>query len=56
MFKALISAALLVVATAGSALAQVPPSQVRAANLARMEAERINGGLSKYFTANCMHR
>lgn len=31
-------------------------SQIRAANLARMEAERINGGLSKYFTANCMHQ
>jgi hypothetical protein len=30
--------------------------QIRAANLARMEAERINGGLSKYFTANCMHQ
>ena len=56
MFKTLTSAALLLIATAGSALAQVPPSQVRAANLARMEAERINGGLSKYFTANCMHR
>ncbi|CAK29326.1 Uncharacterized conserved secreted protein [Synechococcus sp. RCC307] len=56
MLKPLITAGLLLVATAGSALAQVPPSQVRAANLARMEAERINGGLSKYFTANCMHR
>lgn len=21
-----------------------------------MEAERINGGLSNYFTANCMHQ
>ena len=35
--------------------AQIADSQIRAANLARMEAERINGGLSRYFTANCMH-
>lgn len=38
------------------ASAQMALSQVRAANLARMEAERINGGLSQYFTANCMHQ
>ena len=38
------------------AAAETPLSQIRAANLARMEAERINGGLSKYFTANCMHQ
>ena len=38
------------------ALAEMPLSQVRAANLARMQAERINGGLSRYFTANCMHQ
>jgi hypothetical protein len=38
------------------AQAQVALSQIRAANLARMEAERINGGLSRYFTANCMHQ
>ena len=56
MLKPLLGAGLLLVATAGSALAQIPPSQVRAANLARMEAERLNGGLSKYFTASCMHR
>ena len=56
MLKPLLGAGLLLVATAGSALAQIPPSQVRAANLARMEAERLNGGLSRYFTANCMHR
>jgi hypothetical protein len=38
------------------ASAEISLDQVRAANLARMEAERINGGLSKYFTANCMHQ
>ena len=38
------------------ALAEMAVSQVRAANLARMEAERINGGLTRYFTANCMHQ
>ena len=40
----------------GPALADMEPSQIRAANLARMQAERINGGLSRYFTANCMHQ
>jgi hypothetical protein len=53
-------AALLVAAAglglASPALAEMPLSQVRAANLARMQAERINGGLSRYFTANCMHQ
>ena len=56
MLKPLLTAGLLLAATASSALAQVPASQVRAANLARMEAERLNGGLSNYFTASCMHR
>jgi len=54
------------VAAAGTALAaalvavpaqaQMALSQIRAANLARMEAERLNGGLSQYFTADCMHQ
>jgi hypothetical protein len=39
----------------GPAEAQMADSQIRAANLARMQAERLNGGLSRYFTANCMH-
>ena len=39
-----------------TASAQMSLDQVRAANLARMEAERLNGGLSQYFTANCMHQ
>lgn len=39
-----------------TAYAQITGDQVRAANLARMEAERINGGLGRYFAANCMHQ
>lgn len=50
------SLALVASVMAGSASAQMADSQIRAANLARMEAERINGGLSRYFTANCMHQ
>jgi hypothetical protein len=38
------------------AQAQMADTQISAANMARMEAERINGGLSRYFTANCMHQ
>jgi hypothetical protein len=36
--------------------AEVPQTQERAANLARMKAEALNGGLSKYHTAACMHK
>ena len=44
----------LVLAT--SAIAQnISEQQMRAANLARMQAELINGGLSKYSPADCMH-
>lgn len=61
MFRKLLAAATAATAlTAGTlampARAEMPVSQIRAANLARMEAERINGGLSRYFTANCMHQ
>ncbi len=34
----------------------ISESQMRAANLARMQAEVINGGGSKYSPANCMHQ
>jgi len=36
--------------------AEVPRTQERAANLARMKAETLNGGLTKYHTAACMHQ
>lgn len=35
---------------------EMAPGRLRAANLARMKAERINGGLSNYNTAACMHQ
>lgn len=61
MIRTLIRAATIGAALTGSAavlpaLAQMDLSQIRAANLARMQAERLNGGLSQYFTANCMHQ
>jgi hypothetical protein len=33
----------------------ISEAQMRAANLARMQAELINGGLGKYSAAKCMH-
>jgi hypothetical protein len=40
-----------------SASAQtISESQMRAANMARMQAELINGGGSQYSPANCMHQ
>lgn len=34
----------------------ISEAQMRAANLARMQAELINGGGSKYSPADCMHQ
>jgi hypothetical protein len=51
-----LGAALATGLTVLPASAEMSLSQIRAANLARMEAERINGGLSNCFTANCMHQ
>jgi hypothetical protein len=51
------SSLLIVLASAVSGSAQtISESQMRAANLARMQAELINGGGSKYSTADCMHQ
>ena len=36
--------------------AEIAQSQERAANVARMRAEALNGGLSRYMTAACMHQ
>jgi hypothetical protein len=36
--------------------AEVPRTQEKAANMARMKAEALNGGLTKYRTAACMHQ
>ena len=42
--------------TVEEARAQVTDSQQRAVNVARMRAESINGGLSRYRAARCMYR
>ena len=36
--------------------AEVPRTQEKAANVARMKAEALNGGWTKYRTAACMHQ
>ena len=53
------AAALLTVLATGICLpasAEMSVERLRAANLARMTAESMNGGLSRYFTADCMHQ
>lgn len=40
----------------GQDIERVPLARLRAANVARMRAERINGGLSRYRTASCMYQ
>ena len=55
--SSLIVVSAMSVAFAASSWAQsVSEEQMRAANLARMQAELINGGLGKYSPANCMHQ
>jgi hypothetical protein len=47
----------LAVMMVGSASAQtISEAQMRAANMARMQAEVLNGGLGKYSPADCMHQ
>ena len=45
----------LALASPGSAQT-ISEAQMRASNLARMQAELINGGASHYSTADCMHQ
>jgi hypothetical protein len=56
MKRLFVALASLAVVSASSVSAQmISEAQMRAANLARMQAELINGGLSKYSPAKCMH-
>jgi len=51
------SSLLIILTASGSASAQtISESQMRAANLARMQAELINGGGRQYSPADCMHQ
>jgi hypothetical protein len=53
----LFSVSVLAGGFATSSLAQtISEQQMRAANLARMQAELINGGLGQYSPADCMHQ
>jgi hypothetical protein len=53
----LFSITALAVVFATSSLSQtISDQQMRAANIARMQAELINGGLGKYSPSDCMHQ
>lgn len=57
MRSIVVAASSLCLILASSVSAQtITEAQMRAANLARMQAEVINGGGSKYSPANCMHQ
>ena len=62
VFKGFIRSFLLTAASAWLIFASavsaqtVSESQMRAANLARMQAEFVNGGLGRYSPADCMHQ
>jgi hypothetical protein len=56
-FLITVSSLCVILSSSVSASAQtISESQMRAANIARMQAELINGGDSQYSPANCMHQ
>ena len=56
LFLTLTSAPMAIgLSSAPYAIAQVSDAQQRAVNVARMRAEKINGGLGQYRAASCMY-